>query len=408
MHNLASLAFFSTLSESLREHLQSTAQARHFPAKTVLFYEGESIAELVLVREGTIELTYGRTALGQATAGQILDPIASLGSLPHRMKATALTELNVWAWPLNDLWQIPEFSQAARQYLAQNLLETSQRQQALAAPIQSYDKQAQLQSGPFRFEDVSLIFAFCDANRAELERLLPPPLHLLQRPGRQHGTVLIALADFPLAYAEARPHAPFAYTETTFFIPVRYKHAWGLYTPYIYPSTWEPILLGREFYGFPKQLGHTLFKGKKLSLAVNGEPYLDLTWESSQPSSESRLIQTLSDSLGITGQLTGLMFQAGEILRKGFRLPAHRRVDVYNQRRILALQADSSAPPDDIHQLTRATFGILGWQQILTLHNTHLSIGGEVLGALDLVLRQAYQTKLTMRLGLAQVIQDLR
>jgi acetoacetate decarboxylase len=41
------------------------------------------------------------------------------------------------------------------------------------------------------------------------------------------------------------------------FVPARFGSGIGLYVPFIYPSAWEPILLGREIYGFPKRLGKT-------------------------------------------------------------------------------------------------------------------------------------------------------
>ena len=43
------------------------------------------------------------------------------------------------------------------------------------------------------------------------------------------------------AHPDSQPDATFSYTETTVFVPVRYKRQLGFFPAYIYPSTYEPI-----------------------------------------------------------------------------------------------------------------------------------------------------------------------
>ncbi len=384
--------------------LLTTAQQHVYAPDEVLFYEGDALAELMQIERGTVALSYGTAARGTAGPGDLLDPIATLGGLPHRLKAQALDEVVVKTWPLDDLWAHAGFQAAARRYLATQLEQAEARRRELEAPLHYLNDRADLVPGPFRFDDVTLIFAFCDAERAVLEALLPEPLSLLLRPGRKTGTVLLALADFPTAYSENRPDARFGYTETTVFVPIRHRRAFGLYVPYIYPSTWEPTLLGREIYGFPKRLGNTRFESKSVSVTVDGDALCRFTWGNGEAVSEARLVGALGEALGVMGQVTALAFQAGEVLRKVARLPAHRRVDVYNRRRLLSPGATADEIEYEMDHLTRASFGVLRWHQIARLHDTELWVQGEPLAKMGLTLRDAYRTQLDMRLSAGRVV----
>lgn len=389
----------------LQEFLDSTlAQRCTFTSDDVLFYEGDDAVDLMIVERGIVKLAYGKQDRGQAGPGDILDPIATLGGLPHRLRAQAVDEVVVRSWSLAELWTHDGFEAAARRYLATQLEFAENRRRELETPLHYLNDRADLVPGPFRFEDVTLIFAFCNADRVALEPLLPPPLALLTRPGRKSGTVLLALADFPVAYPEHHPDGRFGYTETTVFIPVRQRRAFGLYVPYIYPSTWEPTLLGREIYGFPKRLGNTVFDGKSVTVSVDQQPLCRFTWQGGEAVSEARLVGALGEALGVMGQMTGLAFQAGEMLRKVARLPAYRRVDVYNRRRILAPDATAHEVIYERDHLTRATFGVLRWHQIARLHNPQLVVSGEPLLRLGLVLRDAYRTQLDMRLSVGRMV----
>ena len=224
---------------------------------------------------------------------------------------------------------------AARRFLAEQLRAAEARRDELTAPINYINLRAEVAPGPFRFDEVNIVYAFCEAP-PDVGESVPPGLSILQRPGREATPLLIALAEFPHAYPEDAREQTFAYRETTFFIPVRYQSAVGIYISAIYPSAWEPILIGREVYGFPKQLGNTVFSPNAVTLHIDETPALHINWDGAEPSNETRFIRALSDLLGIEGRLTAAAFQAGEVLRKMVRLPAHRRLDVYNHRRVPA------------------------------------------------------------------------
>ena len=256
------------------------------------------------------------------------------------------------------------------------------------------------------FEDVTLIFAFCDADLNHLRATLPDGLTLFRRPGRARDSLLLALATFPTAYPEDDPAARFGYTETTVFVPVRHRHSVGLYVPYIYPSAYEPMLLGREIYGFPKQLGRTALGSHGASLIVDGATHAALEWGAMDGTDETRLVRALFDWLGLEGRSASLAFQAGDVLRRAMQLPPFRRVGVYNHKRILAADATRESPTYAVDQLTHAIFSVLRWYQIAQLREPSLGIASGPLKEMNVTLREAYRTQLDMRLSRGRVIRD--
>jgi len=205
---------------------------------------------------------------------------------------------------------------------------------------------------------------------------------------------------------------------------VRHGRRIGLYVPYIYPSAWEPILLGREIYGFPKRLGKTIFWNRRdaedteiaqhsaLStqqlalLTVDGVEHFRVTWDAAEPSGEARLVRALSDWIGVEGRAAAAAFRAGDVLREALRLPAYRRVDVYNRKRVLAPHASYESPVYSVDCLTRATFGVLRWREITRLTDPALAVSGGPLLKAGLALRDAYFTRLDMRLSVGRIVHD--
>ncbi len=384
---------------------RARAATRVLHAGDVLFYEGDPADTLYALAAGEGRATSGGSPVpGPAWAGDLIDPLASLGGLPHRVKFEAVSECTLWVWPVAELWASPTVSAAARRELALALGAVQTRLDELEAPIHFAGETAQLVPGPFMFEQVTLIFAFCEGDLDGVRARLPGGLSLARRPGRKYDGVLLALAKFPHAYPEADPGARFGYTETTVFVPVRYRHGVGLFVPYIYPSTYEPILLGREIYGFPKQLGQTTLGSREAALSVAGVPQFRVQWSTSEGSDETRLVRALLDWLGIEGRLGALAFQAGEVLRRTMRLPPFRRVGVYNHKQVLA----PGDPAYALDQLTHAIFGVLRWYQIARISDPALEVLAGPLAGMNLTLREAYRTQLDMRLSTGRVLRDYR
>lgn len=395
---------FHGISPTERDRLFALATTQHLKAGDVLYYEGDPTDRLYLLAEGHCRLTWGTEPRGDAYSGDWLDLTASLGGLPHRVKATAFADCNLLMWSASVLWESPEFAAVARRWLAEQLESTRLALAEVRAPVHYRPDSAELMAGPFAFEQATVIFAFCELAEATIP--LPDGLTVLNRPDKRSSPLLLALAQFPNAYPEHTPTARFTYSETTYFIPVRHGMGWGLYTPYIYPSTWEPILLGREIYGFPKTLGQTHFESHAAKLVVEDKPYLDLTWQHSGATEEAQLVGALGAWLGFTGRLTAAMFQAGEVLRKMTRLPAHRRVEIYNHKRIPAADTEHDSPRYAVNQLTRAVFGVLRWYQIAALQNPALQISGGPFADCGLTLREAYRAQLDLRLSTARIERD--
>jgi len=407
--SLSQIPLFCDLDPDEQSAWQARATTRTLRAGEVLFYEGDPAETLYALAAGEGRSTGGGSAApGPAWAEGLLDPLASLGGLPHRVKFEAVSDCTLWAWPVADLWQSPALSAAARRVLASALGTVQTRLDELEAPVHFAGETAQLVPGPFMFENVTLIFAFCEGDLDGVRARLREGLSLVRRPGRKRDALLLALARFPDAYPEADPGARFGYTETTVFVPVRYGRGVGLFVPYIYPSTYEPILLGREIYGFPKRLGQTTFGPHEAALSVAGVPQFCVRWSVSEGSDETRLVRALIDWLGIEGRLGALAFQAGEVLRRTMRLPPFRRVGVYNHKRILAPDAAPGSPAYAVDQLTHALFGVLRWYQIARISDPALDVRAGPLAGMHLTLREAYRTQLDLRLSTGRVLRDYR
>lgn len=409
--NLEHVPIFRDLTDTERATLRAQAAVRHLAVGEVLCYAGDPADSLLLLATDKCLLTRAEHRPLLARAGTLIDPIATLGGLPHRIRCEAVTACEVLMWPISDLWQSPTWSAAARRYLAESLHTLSDRLTELEQPVNYVPDSAELTPGPFMFDGVTLIFAFCDADLAPVRAKLPPDLRLFRRPGRQRDSLLIALAHFPAAYPEDDPTAWFGYTETTIFVPARYRGSVGLFVPYIYPSAYEPMLLGREIYGFPKRMGRTIFAPNQATLQVTSRTlgtsaYADLRWTGSEGTDEPRLVRALFDWLGVEGRSAEVAFRAGDVLRQTMRLPAHRRIGVFNHKRVLAAETRADAPVYAVNQLTKAIFGVLRWYQIARLRDPVLTVYTGPLAACDVTLREAYRTQLDMRLTRGRVVRD--
>lgn len=90
------------------------------------------------------------------------------------------------------------------------------------------------------------IFPF--APRAEVaQRILPPEVELADGPG------LITMLDYPASTIH-----PF--TELVVLLPVKVGRTLGNYVPYIYVTTDEALIPGRELAGFPKKLANVTWQ----------------------------------------------------------------------------------------------------------------------------------------------------
>jgi CRP-like cAMP-binding protein len=395
----------------MQTDLIGSAESCVFAAGETLFVEGDPSDTLILLEQGTCMLSQNAEPLGEAPPEALLDPVAALGGLPHTIRATAITNCKCLRWSVMELLQRPDFVATTRRYLAATLLQVQSRRQELTAPVHYRNEQAQLPAGPFVFKNMTMLIALCDANLDSVRERLPDGLSLFRPTWRKRDSLFIAMADFPLAYPDHTPSARFKYTETTIFAPVRYKGKLGLFVPYIYPSTYEPILLGREIYGFPKQLGMTTFdtspaSTQTASLTVDGEPHLDFTYDQTEPASEPRLVRALSDWMGIQGRVTESAFRLGDALLGSIGIPLYRRVSVYNHKRVPAANTSQSAPVDAVNQLTRAVFSVTHWHDIRRITQATLTMRGGPLRTAGVTLKESYLTRLDMRLSTGQALRD--
>ena len=403
MIDLQHIPFFQDIDP---ERVEALAETYQISAGEMLFAEGDAAQYLYILLSGKLMLSRDATPLGEARQGDLLDPIPVLGLLAYTQRAIALSDCQLLGWDVTKLLQIATFPVAVQRYLAQHLLVTQSRLSELEAPTHYYDDSAQPFTGPFAFPNTTMVIALCDANLDFLRPRLPDDLSIFRVGWRKHDSVFLALAEFRGAHPDSQPEAAFSYTETTLFVPVRYKRQLGFFPAYIYPSTYEPILLGREIYGFPKRFGLTTFAEDSTTLRVDGDVHYRLSHDRAEPTNEPRLIRAMSDWLGLEGRVTEAAFRIGDVLLDTVQVGLHRRIGVFNHKRVLSATATQSKRVYDINQLTQGVFTVLKWQAIEKLSGAELQVFGGPLRYADLHLREAYRTQLDMRLSTGRVLKD--
>jgi CRP-like cAMP-binding protein len=401
---LNNIELFSSLPEDLRIEMAGSASERLLKTGDTLIYAGDPSTRLFLLLEGQIDLMWDQQTHESITAGALVDPAAALGGQAHRVRAVAMSACRLISWPTDTLHH-PAFVNASRLALGEELRAAHTRLADVTAPIH-FDLDTAISPGPFLFESASILFVFCEADPEVIKAVLPEGLTLLALPGRANAPVFLTFADFPNAHPENDDSARFGYTETSVFVPVSYGTAPGVHIPYIYPSAWEAILIGREVYGFPKQLGHTILGAQDASLSVDGAPHLHLRYAGSRQSSETQLVGALMSWLGLERHLASAAFQIGDLARSAVGLPAYRRVDVFCHKRIPAVNSIAAAPRYDVDQLTHAVFGVQRWHQVAKLTDPRLTVIDGPLVDARLTLLEAYQTRLDMRLSTGRIERD--
>jgi CRP-like cAMP-binding protein len=396
---------FRDIPSKLLDTLLEIAHKRDLAPGETLFQEGDDTDHLYILASGRCMTSRAANPLGLSNENEILDAVPTLGGLPHTIRAVAVSTCEFLYWQSKDLLEHPEFSAAARKYLATALNHVTERLDQLESPV-NYATGTHLNTGPFVFKNTTLILAFCEANLEGFRSALPEGLTLFRPAWRKHDAVLLALAKFPSVYPEHSPNAHFTYSETTCFVPVRHHGRVGLLPQFIYPSTWEPILLGREIYGFPKQLGVTRFGENEITLTVDGAPNFQLHYSHIETAGEPRLVRAFSDWIGFEGRLTAAAFRAGDMLLDIMRTPLYRRLAVYNHKRIPAADTTVQTPIYAVDQLTQAVFSVAQWHKISKLRDPALVTDSGPIASLDITLREAYFTVVDMRLSTGRIVRD--
>jgi hypothetical protein len=407
MFDLTTHPLITALPDPHRSDILTRSPAQSASPGDVLFYQGDAASAILILLAGEVSITPAGQPPRTLRPAEVIDPVAALGGLPHTGKAVILSPATLAHISLDAL-AIPEFAAAARLFLADLLHQREARLGDIDAPLDLYGPRAEAAPGPFRFDDVSLLIFFCEADRATAQASLPPGLAGLGLAGSGRTPVFFGLAHFPNAYPEADPNARFAYTETTLFLPVNGPAGPGVFIPYISPSAWQPILIGREVYGFAKRPGLSRLERDSASLQVDGIDQIAFGWDSTSPSDEGRLVGALMGWLGLQRHAAELAFRAGDALRAVAGLPPHRRVDVYNHKRIPAPESTLADPAYDVDSLTHAVFGVLGWHSVQHLKSPRLLPGGALAAEWKISVKEGFRTQLDMRLSIGETVIDYR
>lgn len=387
-------------------HILDDLQAEEVtvPAGETLFSEGEMPRYAWMLADGEIILSKDAQPIENvraASAHQPLDEWAVMGNVAHTMRAIARVESRLQRYRVEALYAHPEFSEVARKCLATLLIRENARREALESSVSYQPYSAQLIPGPFEFPNSEIVFIFCDAALREVP--LPQGMQLLG------SRILIAAAHFPQSHSVHTPQHRFDYRETTFFLPVRVGSHVGLYVPYIFTDLYEPILLGREFYGFPKQIGQTVIhKADHAACNLHDDSIFKVGFASEQRADEAQLVGAFGTLFGVPNGVTSSAFRVGDTLLSAMGIPFYRRVSVFNHKRVPAADATLEKPSLAADRITRALFTVDRWQDIRRL-DIDLALAHWV-GAGTRIqhvrFREAFWTNLDMRLSVGQVLRD--
>lgn len=369
-------------------------------AGNTLYTETDAPQYLYVLISGVCILSKNAVPLGHITLDTVLSPIPSLGGhLSYKQRAFCETDCVFTRLYLPDAWKSIAFRKIALDYLSQIATENLDKLEQTASPIHYKGNSAQLNAGAFEFPNSEIIFAFCHAELSSL--ILPDGVT------RMGNSLLVAFADFPNSRYANAPDKTFSYKETTFFVPVRVGSTLGLYVPYIYPSSYEAILLGREIYGFPKRLGYSELNYFDATLTVDAETLISLSWQGEgDQSSEGQLVGAMGGLFGVQGQLTSAAFRVGDTLLNLMNVPFYRRISVYNHKLIPDITTKYDEPKFAVDQLTQAIFQVERWHSIEKLNYPHVAQVGRMLQNWHIQVREAYRTKLDMRLSTGRLIRD--
>lgn len=97
---------------------------------------------------------------------------------------------------------------------------------------------------PHSWQGVNSVVLPFEPVRSVLEAILPPPLEPGEGPG------LITMLSYPWGH----PQRTHPFNEAVILVPVRLNGAEGNYVPYIYVTTDEAMIAGREAAGWPKKI----------------------------------------------------------------------------------------------------------------------------------------------------------
>jgi hypothetical protein len=391
--------------KSLYDYIEHLAEEIDVPAGTILFKEGDSVQYAYKLISGTCMLSKQAIPIGAVPKHSTIAPTEAIGGIEYTQRAICQSDCKLVQWDMTEAWKIPEFSLAARQSMMQQIRNHQNRLEELSGSIYFKGNSAQLNAGAFEFPNSEIIFAFCHAELSSLQ--LPDGV------SRMGNSLLIAFANFPNSRYANAPDKTFSYSETTFFVPVRVGATLGLYVPYIYPSSYEAILLGREIYGFPKRLGYTEWAGDFengwLNLYVDDERLIALDWDwGAISASEAQLVGAMGSLFGVQGQLTSAAFRVGDTLLNLMNVPFYRRISVYNHKLIPDIATKYDEPKFAVDQLTQAIFQVERWHSIEKLNSAHISQVGRMLQNWHIQVREVYMTRLDMRLSTGRLIRDYK
>jgi len=111
---------------------------------------------------------------------------------------------------------------------------------------------------------------------------------------------------------------------------------------------------------------------------------------------------------GAPGTLTSAAFSVGDVLTQAIQMPIYRHINVFNHKRIAATEIKHDEQTYDVDQLTQVVFSIQRWASIERLHNIQLETHAQSLQSWNIQARDAYRTKLDLRLSTGRVVRDFR
>ena len=87
-------------------------------------------------------------------------------------------------------------------------------------------------------------------------------------------------------------------------------------------------------------------------------------------------------------------------------VPFYRRISVFNHKRIPDITTKYDEPVYAVDQLTQAIFQVERWHSIEKLNSADVSQVGRMFQNWHIQVREAYWTKLDMRLSTGRLVRD--
>ena len=278
-----------------------------------LFGADEATDDAWVVLTGSIDEWVASSRAAVRQPGQFVGEVALLAGTPQTTTAEGRTDCLLLVVPramLSDLTQFPSpFTGWFVAEVSKHATEWSTRSQASGhyGQLQTYPYCNRMTfPGPYKGVQCELLYLFCKRSDQEMELATPPGVDWLT------GTYMICAARYPdFRAVHALQWVQMKYQEVSIMVP-----AWvegqllpSILIPYIYVDAVQPLIAGREVFGYPKMqypvafdsdlglLDSDRFLVRKDGQNVVRATYQTIAWQEADPDVRGQVLERWLDPL---------------------------------------------------------------------------------------------------------------